>query len=361
MKGNNMDNFTEELKEFVDKNLEGVSSGMNVLVGKGSYKTSYFKGKIKELNFKYSEDTIYDMASLTKPVVTASLVMKYIEKGELSLEDSLGSLGLYNQDLIISNLTVRQLITHTSGLISTFPLYKYGKTKEDYLRTIGLMHQHDTLPATEEYSDLNFILLAFLLEEISGKPLDVLAKEKLFSPLSMNSSFFNPSVAKEKIAPTEEDPERGMPVWGKVHDEKSYFYGGVCGHAGLFSNTHDMGIFTEALLNGKIVSKETLSMMVTPQNQNVGGMFGLGWMIKVPRPPVPGPSFGYNAFMGETVNYGAFGHTGFTGTSICIDPKTGAYAIVLSNRVYPTRENIRILKFRRRFHNFVFSVLNNSD
>ncbi len=359
--GRNMNGFSEELKEFVDKNYKGVSSGMNVLVGKGSFKTSYFTGEIKELNFKYNENTIYDMASLTKPVVTASLVMKYVDRGELSLEDSLGSLGLYNQDLLISNLTVKQLITHTSGLTSTFPLYKYGKTKEDYLRTIGLMHQHNTLPATEEYSDLNFILLAFLLEEISGKSLDVLAKEKIFSPLSMKSSFFNPSVAKENIAPTEEDPERGMPVWGKVHDEKAYFYGGVCGHAGLFSNTHDLGIFTEALLNGKIVRKETLNQMITPQNQNIGGMFGLGWMIRVPRPLVSGPSFGYNAFMGETVNYGAFGHTGFTGTSICIDPKTGSYAIVLTNRVYPTRENIRILKFRRRFHNFVFSVLNNSD
>lgn len=359
--GKILDNFSKELKEFVDKNFQGVSSGMNVLVGRNSFEMSYFIGEIPELKFKYGEDTVYDMASLTKPIATATITMKFIENGRLSLDDTLGSLGLYSSDLLISNVTIRQLITHTSGLTPGFPLYNYGKTKKDYLRTIGLMHQHNTLPLSEEYSDLNFILLAYALEEVSGTTLDVLAKEEIFSLLSMKNTYFNPDVEKEKIAPTEEDPERGMPVWGKVHDENSYYNGGICGHAGLFSNAKDLSIFVKALLNGKIIRKETLNLMVTPQNQNVGGMFGLGWMIKVPRPPVPGPSFGYNAFMGETVNYGAFGHTGFTGTSICIDPKTGAYAIVLSNRVYPTRENIRILKFRRRFHNFVFSVLNNSD
>lgn len=361
MKSERFKNLPEELKEFVDRNYSEASSGMNVAVGRDSYKLSYFQGEIPALNFKYDENTIYDMASLTKPVVTATLVMKYVEKGKLSLEDTLGSLKMYAPDMLISNLTIKQLISHSSGLFPTFPLQKHGKAKEDYLRTIGLMHQHNTLPATEEYSDLNFILLAFVMEELSGKTLDVLAKEEIFKPLSMNSSSFNPSFPKENIAPTEEDPGREMPVWGKVHDEKAYYYGGVSGHAGLFSNAHDLTIFAKALLGGKIVKSETLNHMVTPQNLNIGGMFGLGWMIKTPKPTSPGPSFGYNAFMGDTVHNGAFGHTGFTGTSICIDPVTKAYAIILSNRVYPTRENLNILKFRRRFHNLVFSYLNSSD
>jgi CubicO group peptidase (beta-lactamase class C family) len=353
--------FSERLKEFVDDNYKGVSSGMNVIVGNNSFESQYHTGEIPELSFIYEKDTVYDVASLTKPVVTATLIMKLVESGKLSLEDSLGSLGLYDSSLIISNLTIRQLITHTSGLIPTFPLYKYGQTKLDYLRTIGLMHEHGKVPLTEEYSDLNFILLGFIIEEVLSDGLDKLAEKFIFSPLGMNHSGFNVDFPKEKIAPTEIDKMRGGVVWGKVHDEKSFYLDGKCGHAGLFTNGPDLSKFVKGLIKGDILKKNTLREMISPQNFQIGGMFGLGWMIKLPKPVVPSPSFGYNAFMGETVHNGAYGHTGFTGTSICIDPSTSAYSIVLSNRVYPTRDNLKILGFRRHFHNFVFAALNSID
>lgn len=353
----NSDGLGIKLENFIRENYRSASSGINVLVRSKNFNFTYWAGEISDLNFKYLRDTMYDMASLTKPVVTATLVMKMVESGKLGLEDTLESLGIYGQEYTAGKLTIKELITHSSGLIPTYPLYKNGKSREDYLRTIALMHERRQYPIVEEYSDLNFILLGLILERISGKSLDRLAQELVFNPLSMKNSTFNPVQETSRIAPTEKDPERGGLVWGKVHDEKSYYLGGVAGHAGLFSTMDDMAIFAEALLSGKVVRKRTLKAMITPQNIHIGGMFGLGWMIKVPRPANPSPSFGYSGFMGDIAPYGTFGHTGFTGTSICLEPETGTFVIILTNRVYPSRESLGILRFRRLFHNLVFSLL----
>ena len=350
-----MEALRSRLTAFVDENFRVVTPGIAILVKGRGFDFLYWNGSIDKLNFSYDRGTLFDLASLTKPVVTATLTLKMVELGKLSLEDSLESVGLYKAGTEAARLTIRELITHTSGLIPTYPLYNYGKSKQDYIRTIGLMHERRLMPITEEYSDLNYILLGFVLEQLSGKPLDELARDLIFSPLSMKNTSFNPEVSKEEIAPTEEDPERGGLVWGKVHDEKAFYLGGVAGHAGLFSNIDDLGKYMDAFLSGKIVSRSTLKTMISPQNLAIGGMFGLGWMIKTPRPAVPSPAYGYSAFMGELSPYGTFGHTGFTGTSICADPLSGIYSIILANRVYPSRENNAILRFRRLFHNMVFS------
>lgn len=351
----------ELLKNFIDVNYASAAPGMNVLVRGRNFKFEYWTGSIPELNFIFRKDTIYDMASLTKPVVTATLIMKMVELGKISLEDSLETLGLYGSDYSVGKLTIRDLITHTSGLIPTYPLYKYGKTRTDYLRTIGLMHERRQYPVSEEYSDLNYILLGFVLESILEKNLDEIAEKYIFEPLGMKSSCFNPTADSASIAPTERDPDRGGLVWGKVHDEKSYYLGGVAGHAGLFSNLNDMAKYTDALMNYRILKRSTFDEMIHPQNTSIGGMFGIGWMIKVRKPVSPSPAFGYNGFMGDIAPAGTFGHTGFTGTSISVDPLSGTYVIILSNRVYPTRENLGILRFRRLFHNIVYSHVPDCD
>ncbi len=344
----------EILKNFIDSNYASAAPGMNVLVKGSNFSFEYWTGSIPELNFSYTRDTIYDMASVTKPVVTATLVMKLVEMGKIGLEDTLETIGLYKSEFAVSRLTIRELITHTSGLVPTYPLYKFGTTREDYLRTIAIMHER-RLPLAEEYSDLNYILLGFVIEHITGKNLDDIAQEYIFKPIGMKSSCFNPKIDQKKIAPTERDPDRGGIVWGKVHDEKSYYLGGVAGHAGMFSTIDDMGRYAEALLGYKLLKKPTLDEMIQPQNASIGGMFGIGWMIKMRKPISPSLAFGYNGFMGDIAPAGTFGHTGFTGTSISIDPFSGTYVIILSNRVYPTRENMGILRFRRLFHNIVYS------
>lgn len=348
------DEVKNELEELIDENIGKVAPGIVASVtvdGKEQFR--HAKGHMTDPEFTFSEGTVFDMASLTKPIVTTTLVMKYLERGKLALEDSLSSLGLYGEDYLVGQLTVRSLITHTSGLTWHYHLSRFGNNREDYKKGIAAFGNVAKMYSREEYSDLNFMTLAFLLEHLSGKTLDVLADEEIFKPLGMKNSGFNPTYDKSRIAPTEITSDRGL-TWGRVHDENSYYLGGVAGHAGLFSNIEDVRKFSTALLNNRVVSARTFNLMTAPANEYIGGTFGLGWMIKVPRPRNPSDSFGFSAFMGDYTDYGTFGHTGFTGTSLVLDPKRKVAVTILSNRVHPTRNNVAILRFRRLFHNAVF-------
>lgn len=343
-----------ELNELIDNATPDVAPGIAASVtidGKNVFEHAH--GEMKDPEFRFSTSTVFDMASLTKPTVTATLVMKFLERGAIALDDSLSSLGLFGEDQLIGQLTVRSLLSHSSGLTWHYPLYSFGKTREDYKKGIAAFGNVAKIYSKEEYSDLNFMTLAFLLEHLSGKTLDVLAKEEIFNPIGMNNTGFNPGMNENSIAPTEITKERGL-VWGKVHDENSFYLGGVSGHAGLFSNLEDMRKFSTALIDHRIISKKTLDLMTTPANEYIGGTFGLGWMIKMPKPRNPSDSFGFSSFIGDYAGYGTFGHTGFTGTSLVIDRSNRVAVTILSNRVYPTRDNIKILRFRRLFHNAVF-------
>lgn len=349
--------FEERIRKFVDQNIPDVSYGISVSVDHGHENIlAYTKGEIPELGFRYTDDTIYDFASLTKPLVTTTLVMKYLENGILGLEDTLGTLGVFDLSEAASNLTVRSLISHTSGLQADFPLYRYGNNRESYQKLIGTIAQRAMMNSREEYSDLNFILLGFMLEQISGKSLATIAKEEIFDPLGMNHSSYNPESPRETIAPTEQTKERGL-VWGKVHDEKAFSNNGIAGHAGLFSTLSDTRKLVLSILDGEILSDSTRELMWHPQTQHVNGTYGLGWIVKQPRPAEPSPAFGFSYFLGDYSPFGTVGHTGFTGPSISIEPGTGLFATILCNRVYPTRDNANILRFRRLFHNLVYSNL----
>jgi len=349
--------FEEDLDRFIEGKYRDVSRGLVVSVAVGGrvvYRKAF--GSIPELGFEYRVDTIFDLASLTKPLVTALLYAKLLERGELSLEDTLDTVSKRFKGMRIGGLTLRSLLTHSSGLPPHIQLYRFGRDRETYVKVIEASYR-ESRAVEEVYSDLNYILLGISLEDFFNEPLDSLARREIFTPLGMNDTFFNPPQdLKHRIAPTEVTEDRGL-VWGSVHDENAYYLGGVAGHAGLFSTVLDLEKYLDAYTSGRLVRKPTVELMTTPINRGIGGVFGLGWMVKIPRPRRPSPSYGYTAFMGDYASYGSYGHTGFTGTSILVDPEKSCWIILLTNRVYPTRANENIKRFRRLLHNFVLSRL----
>lgn len=281
-------------------------------------------------------DTIYDLASLTK-TFTSTAAVQLIEAGDLSLEDSVTD---YIPE-VEESFTVRHLLTHTSGLPAWIPL-AFLDDEEARWQAI-----YDTAPLEDPgeayiYSDLNMILLGQIIEEVSGQTLDAYMEDEIFEPLGMEDTMFNPPTdLQERIAATELQPalDRGL-VWGSVNDENAYSLGGAAGHAGLFSTMSDLAVFLQTLLNGgvydgyRILEADTVKEMLTDQTGDVTEL---------------GQGLGFNLnrewFMGELAPTAA-GHTGFTGTSFVIDPETNTMAILLTNRVHPTRDGGSINPWR---------------
>jgi beta-N-acetylhexosaminidase len=287
--------------------------------------------------------TIYDLASLTKVVTATTLAMQLYELGQLKLEHPVSRYfpGFTGDGR--EKITIRHLLTHTSGLPAHLPLYKELKGKPAFLEEI-LQVPLESAPGTKAvYSDLGLILLGDIIEKLSARPLDELAAARIFQPLGMTQTFFNPKPKWKKIvAPTENDPWRGRLLRGEVHDENAFAMGGVSAHAGLFGNTSDLAVFCQMLLNGgiynhrRIVRRGTLEKFAVRQNFPEGSSRALGWDT---------PSNGSSA--GSLLSPEAFGHTGFTGTSAWIDPTRQLFVILLTNRVHPTRENNAIREVRR--------------
>lgn len=353
------EDFADKLRYQIKSSIPDVAHGMTVLVAKGEKKLFYESyGKIDTLNFTYANDTIYDLASLTKPLATSTLAFKLIDSGKLSMEDTPSSLGLFTGLTNLGKLSVKSLLAHSSGLTPNIPLYHRGKSRQAYLEGIDDAAASATPYVQENYSDLNYILMGYIIEELTGKTLDKAWESMVAEELGLKHTRFLPKVPKEKIAPTESVGPRGQ-VWGEVHDENSFYSGGVAGHAGLFSDASDIHSFACKYIIGKVISKPSFLKATRPANEYIGGSFGYGWMINIPRPHKQSPAFDYARFIGDISPYRAFGHTGFTGTSIMIEPESSIIVVILTNRVYPTRENVKILKFRRTFHNLVFSSLLN--
>jgi beta-N-acetylhexosaminidase len=290
-----------------------------------------------------SKETIYDLASLTKVVTATTLTMQSFESGILKLDDTVSRF----YPSFIGNgrekITLKHLLTHSSGLPAHLPLFKDTKGKGKFVIKI-LQTPLEYEPGTKAvYSDLGIILLGSILERVTGKSLDRLAQDQIFAPLGMSHTLFKPGPKlKVEIAPTEKDAWRGRLVQGEVHDENAFAMGGVSAHAGLFSNSEDLSIFCQMLLNTgiyahhRIVKRSTLKRFVTRQNLPPESSRALGWDT-----PSPGSSAG-NLLSAES-----FGHTGFTGTSIWLDPTRELFIILLTNRVYPSREGNGILEARR--------------
>ncbi|MFE2885911.1 serine hydrolase domain-containing protein [Streptomyces sp. NPDC059272] len=267
-------------------------------------------------------DTPFDLASVTK-LFTSVAAMQQIERGTLGMDAKVGA---YLPDFRAAarhGITVRQLLTHTSGLRPELPLYDCADDTErlSMLRTEAPVGEQGEYV----YSDLNLLLLQFVLERITGRTLDVLVHDGITRPLGMRSTDFGPSPG---AAATEDErrpwakADRGM-LRGVVHDENAWALGGVAGHAGLFSTARDLAIFCRTLLAGgsygpaRILGSDYVELLLTP----------------------PALGFGVDQawFMGELAGRGAVGHTGFTGTSVVLDPATDTFLVLLANTVHPRR------------------------
>jgi len=273
-------------------------------------------------------DTIFDLASLTKVVATTTAVMQLVQKGQLRVNDPvvkyLPEFGQNGKD----DITVRQLLTHFSGLRDDIDLLPPWEGKETALR-MAYAETPEYAPGSRfVYSDTNFIVLGALVERLSGMPLEQYCQKNIFVPLAMmHTRFLPPASWLPRIAPTEFD-EQGKMIRGVVHDPRSRRMAGVAGHAGLFSTADDLSRFVLCLLNGgaPILSPSMVEKMTTPQQPpNAPVLRGFGWDIDSP----------FSSNRGELLPVGSFGHTGFTGTSLWIDPTTRTFIILLTNAVHP--------------------------
>ncbi|MFD9003542.1 serine hydrolase domain-containing protein [Streptomyces sp. NPDC059582] len=267
-------------------------------------------------------DTPFDLASLTK-LFTSVAAVQQIERGTLGVDARVGAYLPDFRAAAAHDVTVRQLLTHTSGLRPELPLYDCANDEE----RLALLRAEAPVgpPGAYRYSDLNLLLLQHVLERITGRTLDVLVHEGITRPLGMTATDFGPcpgAAATEDQRRPWAKADRGM-LRGVVHDENAWALGGVAGHAGLFSTGRDLAVFCRALLGGgsygpaRILGPDFVELLLTPP--------GLGFALD------------QSWFMGELAGRGAAGHTGFTGTSLVLDPATDTFLVLLANTVHPRR------------------------
>ncbi len=288
-------------------------------------------------------DTLYDLASLSKVVGTTPAILRLIQKGLLSYDTPVYTIipEFFNRDI-----TIFHLLTHTSGLPADLS-WGLDVTKNQMIQDINKVSSSCIPGQKVVYSDMGYILLGYIIESITKKSLDKVVKEEVLLPLDMYQTEYCP---KEHIqcAPTEISPHFHQLLRGQVHDRKAYMMNGIAGHAGLFSNVYDLEIYAKMILNYGQYKNQTFL-----EEQYIHDMFtnfslehqiprGIGFLTYTP-----------DSLFSSLNSIKTIAHTGFTGTSILIDLQNQIAIIVLSNRVHPTRENTKILNWRREFHDFV--------
>jgi uncharacterized protein YbbC (DUF1343 family)/CubicO group peptidase (beta-lactamase class C family) len=304
--------------------------GAVVLVGHNGqvvYRKAYGYRSLLPAKERMTADTVFDIASLTKIVATTSAMMKLVDRGRVRIDD-LVTVYLPEFQSGATPITVRDLMTHFSGLRPDLDLEPPWNGYETGIRK-ALTDKPAGPPETKfVYSDINFILVGEIVHRLSGLPENEYVRQILFDPLGMkDTTYLPPSDLKPRIAPTEMQKD-GAILRGVVHDPTARFMGGVAGHAGVFSTADDLGKFCQMILDGgdELFSPATIRMFTTsgtPPNQPVAR--GLGWDIQSP----------YSGVRGELFPVGSFGHTGFTGTSIWLDPASKTYVVLLANSVHP--------------------------
>jgi len=273
-----------------------------------------------------TEDTVFDAASLTKVVATLPSVLLLLERGKLELD---APVQRYLPEFRHPQVTVKHLLTHTSGLPAGLPRQGGAQGPKDYAEGIrqACACAVDVPPGTRlRYSDVNFILLGEVVHRLSGRPLDEFASAEVFQPLGMQATGFRPAPPLSRIAPTMRD-ERGVMLRGVVHDPTARGMGGVAGHAGLFTTAGDLAKYARFLLRGgPLLKPETLRLMRSVQTPAaLTERRGLGWDLDSLYSKPRGTRFGV----------GSFGHTGFTGTAMWLDPATDTFFILLTTRLHP--------------------------
>jgi uncharacterized protein YbbC (DUF1343 family)/CubicO group peptidase (beta-lactamase class C family) len=305
---------------------------------------------------RMTRDTLFDMASLTKPVATATSIMILIERGKLTLTDTLERLLPEFDNHSKGTITLEQLLRHRSGLVADNPIGDYDNGVNvawNKIANLGITYQPGD---SYVYSDVNFLVLGRIVERYSGKSLDVFAEENIFKPLGMKSTGFAVNDRfkpdQDRIAPTEPDHEKMLR--GTVHDPRARALGGVAGHAGLFSTADDMAIFAQTMLNEgeapnghRLLKPETVRAMVDAGATPIRQRRGLGWDVDTPHSGPRGAGFRKDGF----------GHTGFTGTSLWIDRPSRTFVIVLTSRLHPDGKGKAPLALRHTVATIVAAAL----
>jgi len=309
---------------------DGQIPGAVVLVGHDGqviYRKAFGERSLEPRREAMTVDTIFDLASLTKVVATTTAVMQLVQKGQIRVNEPVAKYIPEFAENGKEEITIRELLTHFSGLPQDLDLSQPWEGRETALRMAYAAKPIYTPDSRFLYSDVNFIVLGALVERVSGMPLQEFCEKNIFAPLKMtHTRFLPPAFWLPKIAPTQYDEHDKM-LRGVVHDPTVRRMGGVAGQAGLFSTADDLAKFAQALLGGSaILSPLTVEKMTTPQQPPTSDVLrGFGWDIDSP----------YSSNRGDLLPVGSFGHTGFTGTSLWIDPTTRTYIIVLTNAVHP--------------------------
>ena len=326
------------------------------------------RGKVEALSavgrFTYAPESLavtaatsFDLASVSKVVATTAMAMLLWQRGQLELEtllaDLLPAFVVGPDGRRRCKVTIKMLLAHSSGLPAYAPLYQSRGTAGELLRAALRLELEHEPGSCSAYSDPGFILLGKALELVAGEPLDRYCRREIFEPLGMAWTRYRPAPGdREAIPPTEEDRcYRHRTVQGEVHDENCFALGGVAGHAGLFAPGLDLLRFAEAMLaplranaGDTLFRAQTVRLFTRRAEMPAGSSRALGWDT-----PSGSPSSA-----GAYIPAAGFGHLGYTGTSLWIDPLRDAAVVLLSNRTFPTRENRKIQELRPRFHDAVF-------
>ena len=297
-------------------------------------------------------DTIFDLASLTKVLATTPIVMQQIERGALGLDDPVAQHLDSWRGADRSSVTLRDLLSHSAGLTAWAPFFREHRGRAAFEQAIARLPLEYAPRTKSVYSDLGFMLLGFMLDRDEGADLS-----RRFDSLraqiggAEDLQFHSPDIWKRRTAPTEIDTWRGRLLVGEPHDENCSALGGVAGHAGLFGTAAAVGACARHLLqilNGRtgVFRRETVEHFITRRVDVPGSSRALGWDTMLP-----------TSSCGTRLSPRAFGHTGFTGTSLWIDPDRGVYVVLLTNRVHPTRANDAITRVRPALHDAVMESL----
>ena len=318
-----------------------------------------------------SHNTIYDLASLTKPLATATAILCLVQEGRLGLDVAVQDYLPELQARPVGGATLAHLLTHSSGLPAWRPFYERvaeqdklrpgflgSQAAKDYvLQLIGAEALAAPIETQAVYSDLGFMLLGLLVERLACRSLAQFVRERIYGPINAAPLCFLPTrggsapVVVETIAPTENDPWRGRMLRGEVHDENAHALGGIAGHAGLFGTAAAVlavsGCWLDAVKGKPSLLQSDLARRFTSRQELVpGSSWCLGW--DSPSPP---------SSSGTKFSPRSFGHLGYTGTSLWVDPERELEVVLLSNRVHPTRKNDKIREFRPKIHDIIYQEL----
>jgi CubicO group peptidase (beta-lactamase class C family) len=293
------------------------------------------------------EDTLWDLASVTKPIAGLA-VLALVEDGALTLDDTVAAHLPEYAGTDKAAITVFELLTHTSGLPGQEALWQRHVTRDDLLAALVRVPLRFAPGSAVEYTSCGFIVLGMIAERVAGTSLASLIAGRVTGPAGMaGTRFLLPPADRPLAAATEDCPWRGRIVQGTVHDENAEVLGGVAAHAGLFGSLRDLAALGETLCrggagrDGRVLAERTLAVMTEPRTDHLALRRSLAWQGRDP----------HHSSSGDLLSPAAYGHTGFTGTSIWVDPALDVFVVLLTNRVHPSRGSDAITRLRPRFHN----------